>query len=349
MSKLPLLCFCLFCPSFLFAQYDDLLKNSDISWVAEYTADFSLDPSLDEFNFFSFSNDLNVMQFGDAPGASGLFESNQNYSRYLSRKIVDDIREGAYAFFEDELLEIPISPEKMQQRLTRVDTVATFDPETYEEKLDVRHRDFDWDLLTGFRVRQVFYYNKTTKIFGSRVLAIAPLALPKDWAEIMTNESAPLIWLKIELPKNTEKITPKDVSYAFETKMRSNAPGLQDFVLKKGRIDFLSLIVNEVANPSHPIFDSDFKPIEPSKLQNYVLTTDTVVTYNAETFEEHIEIVERNAIRDVAAIGFVQHWFYDERKNLLFNRVVAIAPERMRNDGESNIRFSKTLFYILNK
>jgi len=325
------------------------MKNPDISWVAEYTAEFSLDPSRDLFDYENIRNTLNVMHFGAAPGASGLFESDHNYRKYFRQKIVENMQKGAYSFFEDELLDIPIPTEKIQERMLALDTVVTFDPETYEEKVRIVRGDFDWDLLTGFRVRQVFYYNKTDKIFGSRVLAIAPLALPKDWAETMTNESEPLLWLKIELPKNVEKITPKDVSYAFETKMLNNAPGLQDFVLKKGRIDFLSLIVNEVSNPSHPVFDSDFKPIEPSKLQNYVLTTDTVVTYNAETFEEHIEIVERNAIRDVAAISFVQHWFYDDRKNLLFNRVVAIAPERMRNDGEGNIRFSKTLFYILNK
>lgn len=349
MKKIPLFSLGFFVAVFpLQAQYDDLLKNPDVSWVAEVTADFSLDPVLDELNYFALSNDVNVIQFSESPGASGLFETRQNYRQYFSREMLNDIREGVFQFFSDELLENPLSYEKIRERMSAVDTVVTFDPETYEEKVKIVHGDLHWESTAGFRVRQAFYYNKASKTFGSRIIAVSPLMFPRNWEENMSNEPQPTVWLKIEMPKNAEKITMKEVGYAFETKMRQNAPRLDDFVLKKGRMDFLQLIVNEVANPSHPVYDSNFKPIDPALLQQYILVTDTVVTYHPETFEERIDIVQRNAIRDVTAIGFVQHWFYDARKNLLFNRVVALVPLMEKNEAGSYL-YNKELFYIMNR
>lgn len=349
MKKIPLFSVSILVAAFpLQAQYDDLLKNPDVGWVAEFTTDFSLDPLPDELNYLALSNDINIIQFSESPGVSGLFETRQNYEKYFSREIMNDIREGSFQFFADEPLENPLPFEKIQERMSAVDTVVTFDPETYEEKVKIVHGDLHWESTAGFRVRQVFYYNKASKTFGSRIIAVSPLMFPRNWEENMSNEPQPTVWLKIETPKNAEKITMKDVGYTFETKMRRNAPGLDEFVLKKGRMDFLQLIVNEVANPSHPVFDGDFKPIDPAHLQKYVLVTDTIVTYNPETFEERIDILQRNAIRDVTAISFVQHWYYDARKNLLFNRVVAIAPVMGRKE-QGDFPHQQELFYILNR
>jgi hypothetical protein len=163
-------------------------------------------------------------------------------------------------------------------------------------------------------------------------------------------EYQPLAWLKIEIPpKNWEKAEPQDFSYVFETKMKNNAPRLSDFAVKKGRMDFLMLIVNEVAKPSHLILDSELEAIDPAKLQGYVLTTDTVTTYDAVTYEEKTEIVQRNAIKDVEQIGFVQQWFFDDRKRLFFNRVTALAPLVAVKDPEGNVQYNKVLFYMMNK
>lgn len=331
------------------AQYEDLLNDRNISWVAEYTADFMLDPVSCDFNFdaYNFNNDLNVIQL-NIPLASGGLSQRRNLAYYFSQKILDGIRRGAYSFFEDEQLEIPLSKEKVLAMFSPLDTVLTFDPETYEEKTTVVSAEISWESSVAFRVRQVFYYNKPEKTFGARLLAMAPLKTNLE-REGLFDEAKPIVWLKIEAPKNQDKIVLRDVAYSFETRMTGNAPGLQDFVLKKGRMDFLQLIVNEVAKPSRPVLNNDLEPIDPAKLQDYVQSTDTVVTYNPATFEQRIEIVQRNAIKDVKAISFVQHWWYDDRKNLFFNRVVATAPEVAVKDAEGNVRYSKVLFYMMNK
>lgn len=334
--------------SVISAQYADLLSDGNISWVGEYTADFTLDPVSCDFDSYGFNNDLNVIQLNNSATKGGLYESRY-LARYFSQKLTEDIRRGIYTFFEDEQLEVPIPKEKVLERLSAVDTVLTFDPETYEETLTFVPNEISWENMVAFRVRQVFYYNKAEKTFGSRLLAIAPLKSVKESEDSFFDVAKAIIWLKVEPPKNPDKTTARDVAYAFETKMKGNAPGLQDFVVKKGRLDFLQLIVNEVTKPSHPILNGDFDPIDPAKLPDYVQSTDTVVTYNPTTYEEQIQIVQRNAIKDVMAISFVQHWFYDDSKRLFFNRVVAVAPELAIKDFDGNLRYNKVLFYIMNK
>ncbi len=330
------------------AQYADLMSDNNISWVAEYTADFTLDPVSCDFSNFDFNNELNVIQLSNSPTQSGLYRG-QFLSKYFSQKLFGDMERGTYSFFEDELLEMPLPKEKMLERLSAVDTVVTFDPETYEEAITIVPNEISWENMLAFRVRQVFYYNKSEKTFGSRLLAIAPLKVVRESEETFYEALKTVVWLKIDPPKNPDKISAKDVSYSFETKMKGNAPGLQDFVVKKGRMDFLQLIVNEVTKPSRPILNGDFDPIDPAKLPDYVQSTDTVITYDMTTFAEQIQIVERNAIKDVAAISFVQHWFYDSTKRLFFNRVVAVAPELAVKDFDGNFRYSKVLFYMMNK
>lgn len=333
------------------AQYADLLNDRNISWVAEYTTEFTLSPLNGQSMYYDIGyeadNELNVMQLSDIPQANGLFKEQQ-IDRYFSKKMLDAIREDGYLLFEDEQLEIPIAGDKIPEYMIRIDTIAGPDPESYDEPgFVIVQNEISPGDIKSFKVRQVFFYNKTEKIFGSRVLAIAPVIYVYDPDGITGTKV--MFWVKIELPKNTLKITPQDVTYAFETKMRGNAPEAQDFVLKKGRIDFLTLIVNEVSKPSHLILNRDFKAIDPAKLQDYVQSTDTVTTYNPETYEEQTRIVQSNAIKDVHQIGFVQHWFFDDRKKLLFNRVVAVAPLINLKDPEGNLQYSKPLFYMMNE
>lgn len=348
MSKFPLLCLCLLSSSFLFGQYDDLLKNPDISWVAEYTADFTLDPSTYYWYESEPENDLIVIHLLDLPGSSGLCEP-RSLERYFSQKIFAALKEGGFLMYEDEALEIPLSKEKLAQRLSKMDTVAK-EPQSYD--------DTDWGIvqtnlthgeIVFFKIRQVFFYHKTEKKFDTRILAIAPVLGQEDESGNVIGHK-PLAWLKIgNPPKNWDKAMPQDFPYAVETKMRGNAPYFGNFVLKKGRMDFLSLIVSEIAKPSHLFLDKDFVPIDPSKLQEFVLSVDTVRTFNPETYAEKTEIVERNALKDVEQISFVQQWFFDDRKRIFFNRVTAVAPLVAVKDEEGNFLYSKVLFYMLNK
>lgn len=336
------------------AQYDDLLSDRAIGWVAEYTADYSLNPVTYTFRFFDEGdyepdNDLSVINLMSVPNASGLYE-HQDLEQYFSKKIFTAARNGAFALFGDEALEEPLDTAAFSRRLIKVDTVYTSAPESFDQpEFSIVRNDITYDRIVSFRVRQVFYFNKTERKFGSRLLALAPLIDKKD-VDGNYIETAPLVWIKFENPpKNREKALSEEALYAFETKMIGNAPGYRSFALKKGRMDFLSLIVDEVARPSRPVFNARFESIQPSSLQDMVQIIDTVITRDPQTWEVKTEIVQRNAIRDVERVGFVQQWFFDDRKKVFFNRITAFVPLVVVKDSEGNPQSKKPLFYWMNE
>ena len=58
-----------------------------------------------------------------------------------------------------------------------IDTVVTFDPETFEETIAIIKTEvnFDAEHITSFRVIQNFYFDTQTNSFQTRILAVAPL------------------------------------------------------------------------------------------------------------------------------------------------------------------------------
>lgn len=336
------------------AQYADLLSDKNISWAAEYTADFSLNPVTYTFRFFADSeyepnNDLNIIKLNIEPENTGLYRP-QDMERYFSAQIFKAVKNGSFALFDDEALENPVTLEEFIRRLSRIDTVITSVADSIDQvDYMVLSNELTAEAIVSFRVRQIFFYNKTEKKFGSRIIALAPMVDEKD-REGNFIETKSLIWIKMEQPpKNVDKTFPVDLPYAFETKMIGNAPDFKGFALKKGRMDFLTLIVNEVAKPSRTILDNNFEPINPGLLQGLVQTIDTVTHRDPSTWEEKTEIIQRNAIKDVERIGFVQHWFFDDRKKLFYNRVIAVAPLIRVKDDEGFFQYSKPLFYIMNE
>ncbi|HRI58799.1 MAG TPA: hypothetical protein PK228_03725 [Saprospiraceae bacterium] len=124
----------LICHSPTIAQYADLLNDRNISWVAEYTTDFSLDPVTYTYRFFEdnyeLKNELNIIELRVSPTASGLYK-DQDLERYFGQEIFTAIQNGAFVLFEDEALEIPMTKETLAGRLTKVDTVA-YDTDDYD-------------------------------------------------------------------------------------------------------------------------------------------------------------------------------------------------------------------------
>jgi hypothetical protein len=63
------------------------------------------------------------------------------------------------------------------QTNTGTDTIITFNPETFEEKMTIVNTQqyFDAEHITTFRIVQDFYFDTETNTFKTRILAIAPL------------------------------------------------------------------------------------------------------------------------------------------------------------------------------
>ncbi len=89
-----------------------------------------------------------------------------------------------------------------------VDTIITFDPDTYEEKIKVVRNDLNWEDIKRFRLKEVWFFDEETSMLQVRLLGIAPLKeeyddngnfkfeYPMFWAyypdcrEVMSRQSA---------------------------------------------------------------------------------------------------------------------------------------------------------------
>ena len=328
-------------PGILHAQYDDLLRKSRYTWVAEYTADYELNPLYSE-TVETEMNLTQVIRLENKGKQNGLFH-DLNQKHYLSNALLRGLRAGAFTCYADEHLAQLLSPTQVAKLLMRSDTVVSFDhpDENIIVLNDIRPEEIDL-----FRVRQVFYFDRRKKQFGSRLLAVAPLLNKTDNEGKVTGRT-PLLWIKIPPKDNcsTSKIA-RDAAYSVQTFMRGNAPEVEDMKTGKGTLDLKKWTFSEVHKPAHKRLSSDTYDVLGQKaMQSLIYTTDTIIVYDAVDYTETATVVENNAIDRVDKIRFVQNWYYDERRHRFAMQVVAVAPMAAVRDSEGNLRYYKPLFY----
>ena len=68
-----------------------------------------------------------------------------------------------------------MSTDDVLSMLSKTDTVVTFDPETYEEKVAIVRNDVNWENVKRFRIKEVWYFDKETSQLNVRILGIAPM------------------------------------------------------------------------------------------------------------------------------------------------------------------------------
>jgi gliding motility associated protien GldN len=81
---------------------------------------------------------------------------------------------------DDDKFTKRMSTDDVLAMLSKIDTIVTFDPETYEEKVQIVRNDINWEDVKRFRVKEVWFFDKETSTMQVRILGIAPLIDVKD-------------------------------------------------------------------------------------------------------------------------------------------------------------------------
>lgn len=76
---------------------------------------------------------------------------------------------------EDDKFTNPLTPSEVASIGASVDTVITFDPETYEEKIEVVRNDLNPEDVKRFRIKEIWFFDEETSTMQVRILGIAPL------------------------------------------------------------------------------------------------------------------------------------------------------------------------------
>lgn len=336
----PILFFILACfSSQLQAQHDDLLQNSKISWLAEYTTDYELNPAYNT-KLETEANLLELQRLVNNNGKNGLFpDSDVNIPYYFSQKIYAGLKAGEFQCFEDVGLKMPLTQEEVLARFMWKDSSS----------IDgfVAENEYGTEAFVTFRVRQLFYYNQTKREYGMRLLALAPIPWTSD-ADGYMIEHEPLLWIKIpQLDKKQRKSLVKKANYILQTRTQENSPSADQMTALKGIFDIQAWATSEVSRPSHKSLSvDDYESLKQAELQKLIFTADTITALNDAGQAVIDRIIQHNALDDVQKIRFVQNWYFDEQRLWFDCELTAVAPMATIVAAGGLFEFDKPLFYV---
>jgi gliding motility associated protien GldN len=95
---------------------------------------------------------------------------------------------------EDDEFSSPLTPTEVAAKSASIDTVITFDPETYEEQLQVVRNELNPDDVKRYRIKEVWFFDKESSTLNVRILGIAPLIDVNDDSGNFLYEN-PLFWV----------------------------------------------------------------------------------------------------------------------------------------------------------
>jgi gliding motility associated protien GldN len=97
-----------------------------------------------------------------------------------------------YHVFDDEFTQ-SMTQEEMQNIGSSVDTIITFDPETFEEIIQVVVNDLNPDDIKKYRLKEVYFFDEEKSDLDVRILGIAPIIDRVDDNGNFLN-SGPMFW-----------------------------------------------------------------------------------------------------------------------------------------------------------
>lgn len=110
--------------------------------------------------------------------------------------LMDGATDGSLTAYstEDDKFTSPLTPEEVASMGATVDTVITFDPETYEEQIQVVRNDLNPEDVKRFRIKEIWFFDEETSTLQVRILGLAPLIDVKDENGNFRYEK-PMFWI----------------------------------------------------------------------------------------------------------------------------------------------------------
>lgn len=109
--------------------------------------------------------------------------------------IYNAAKEGAITVYDDERFTNALASEDaINAFVGKPDTITTYDPETYEEVIQIVRNDLNPDDIKKFRLKEVWFFDKETSQVRVRILGIAPIKELKGDDGNVRGET-PMFWV----------------------------------------------------------------------------------------------------------------------------------------------------------
>ncbi len=321
------------------AQVGKLLKNKDITWVAEVENDLLFQ----DFQPNRSENDNIVNTLKIFKGTDYALDN----SFFLISKVANAIKTEKLIVYRDKNLTDKLS----KYGYAGVDTIQSCDPETYAMTTRAIINTLV-PILRYVRVRQLIFYNSKKAAWGVQTLAVSPLFTMNLGDSISTE---PLYWIPIDNKKL--KLSSKSVTWAIKTSSsgESNIDFSKAVVLKNTLKDTpLNIFLDEAkSNKKFKAYNyHDCKELlSPSNLaQRIVPEKDTTFPLDPETQLPVMStpFITQNNDFDLLHLKIVQDWFWDDKKQRLCVLTRALAPVK-KYVYYADYSLEMPLFYVLPK
>ncbi len=150
----------------------------------------------------------------------------RNEDRPLFTIFKDLADNGDIKVFTDETFKESLGTDELAKLLNRIDTSVVYDPETYEERIEITESPVNPHDIKKFRVKEVWYFDKKHSVMKVQILGIAPIKDEYDDETGVFKYSIPLFWIyypkvrthiaKERVPNDFNDITPMSWYQLFE-------------------------------------------------------------------------------------------------------------------------------------
>ncbi|MFZ4633127.1 MAG: hypothetical protein ACOYNO_02860 [Saprospiraceae bacterium] len=326
-------------PYSLAAQYEAILHDPNVVWAAEITTDYDVEPACQAYGQKKCPNSSVLLKLTNQTEDWILPEH-----LYLHMQLYDKLENPEAQVFFPADAQNPLTTSALHGRVYRMDTVVTFDPETYEETVKIYRSDVVPLNILRIRVKQLLFLRKNASDFELYTAAYAPLFLENGvWSPIVWYKTDPFSGNK----EKTPKITDPKITWARRLRTGTNAPALdQSAILKQiGPSPFALLLDNAANNKQFKVTNEwDSAPLDTAVIRQLLTRQDTLIKY---TVYEDIAYIEERRITaaDVTGIALEQDWLWDDKRKQLQFTLRSYAPVVDEKDDDGRFLNRQALFW----
>ncbi len=115
-------------------------------------------------------------------------------NRPLVKILLESVRSGEIVGYSDEKFDNPIDTSVVKDIGAEVDSIETFNPQTYEPEIKVIRNELDLNSVKRFRVKEDWFFDKESSTLQVRILGIAPvLPIRADGGDVIGE--SPMFWV----------------------------------------------------------------------------------------------------------------------------------------------------------
>lgn len=328
------------------AQTDRFLQKKRIAWAGIVEQDFVVDAPCYAGDYL---NEQQTLKFVHPLEDANIWEGN-----YLAGVVLQAMEKRQLPFYETDTA---TEYARDLPDLLRPDTLVSYDPDTYEERIMISHRESpDPETLERWRVRGLLYYDRRRGAWDMRDIRVAPLISVQiaNEDETVIDTLVPYYWIDA---KRAEPRSGRS-RYNWVKYLVPRAPGsfiepAAATILKEGGKDEspFTAYIQDFASKSNVTYYAGDRfgggaPLSMEQRRELLAPRDTIETFDPETLEQKITII-RNAITPESFIDLrvIHTWYWDKKRRRLLVDITATAPMLPVMDNRERLRFYRPVFY----